>query len=174
MTMAEKINPIKRNENLLVFSHEHHHGLIFCKRLKMSNQTNDKILKHFVRDFWENHLSEHIKNEEKLFLPLLRDSTIKVQFLWEHGRIKKLIRTIEESDGNIQGLSLELANLINEHIRFEERTMFLWLEKTLNPNELQTIGNALKDNEISAHNFSPAFWKNENQRTNQNIGYYQA
>lgn len=171
--MTERIKPLKRNENLLVFSHEHHHGLIFCNRLKMSNQASDKILKVFVRDFWENHLSEHFENEEKLFLPLFRSSEIKVQFLWEHGRIKKLIKTIEESEGDIQKLSLDLADLINDHIRFEERIMFPWLEKTLNLDELKAIGDTLKDTEISAHNFLPAFWKNENQRTNKNISYSQ-
>lgn len=40
--------------------------------------------------------------------------------------------------------------------------MFPYLEKTLQPNELATIGIALSEIEITAQEFTPEFWKNEN------------
>ena len=161
--MGKKSNPIKRNENLVALSHEHHHGLVFCTRLKKANKTDDEILKSFVKEFWDNRLASHFECEERLLLPLLRENKMAKQFLSEHDQIKELIQAILETNSkNVKEDILKLAKLINDHIRFEERIMFPWLEKTLTPNELIAIGNELKDTEISVHQFSPEFWKNEN------------
>ena len=75
---------MKRNENLLIFSHEHHHGLIFCSRLQKAKQASNSVLKTYIIDFWDNYLDEHFINEEKLFLPLLENDELTIQFLHEH------------------------------------------------------------------------------------------
>jgi len=154
---------VKRNENLVVLSHEHHHGLVFCTRLNKAHKADDEILQSFVKEFWDNNLASHFESEERLLLPFLEDDKIARQFLTEHSQIRALIQAISENNHkNVKKDILKLAKLINDHIRFEERIMFPWLEKTLTPNELIAIGNELKDTEISVHQFSPEFWKNEN------------
>lgn len=154
-----EIKPVKRNENLVVLSHEHHHGLIFCSRLKKARQTDEETLKRYVTDFWNNHLAAHFESEEKLLLPLLWDNEITAQFLSEHIQIEELTQSIMGNSKNVKEEALNLSNLINDHIRFEERTMFPWLEEVLSLIELVTVGNKLKGTEIIAHNFSPEFWK---------------
>lgn len=161
--MEQKRNPAKRNKNLVALSHEHHHGLIFCTRLKKASQTDNETLKSFVKDFWNNRLSPHFEREEKLLLPLLRDKEIALQFLSEHDQIKELIQTVlENKRKNIKEETLTLAKLINAHIRFEERILFPWLEKSLTLDELAVIGKELEGTEVTKHQFSPKFWKNEN------------
>lgn len=161
--MKENINPVKRNENLLVLSHEHHHGLVFCSRLKKANKADDLVLKSFVKEFWDNHLASHFESEERLLLPLLHDKEIAAQFLLEHAQIRKLIQAISENQNkNVKKDVLKLGTLINDHIRFEERTMFTCLEKTIAPNELIDIGNQLEETEVVGHQFLPEFWKYEN------------
>jgi hemerythrin-like domain-containing protein len=161
--MSDNNKPVKRNENLVVLSHEHHHGLVFCSRLKKANKADDQVLKSFVKEFWDNQLASHFESEESLLLPLLQDNKIAEQFLSEHDRIRKLIQAISENQNkNVKEDALKLGILINDHIRFEERTMFPWLEKTITPNELIAIGNHLEETEVVGHQFLPEFWNYEN------------
>ncbi len=155
----KKNTPIKRNENLVLFSREHHHGLVFCTRLKKANQASNSVLKLFIHEFYKNYLEEHFKNEEQLLLPLLSDTEISTQFLDEHNQIRQLIDRVRISTNDIQNISLELGQLINDHIRFEERVLFPWLEKVCSEEELDNIGDRLGKIEKSAHNFIPEFWK---------------
>jgi len=155
--------PVKRNENLIILSHEHHHGLVFCSRLKKANQTDNDTLKRFVKDFWHNHLLRHFIDEEEILLPYLWENEITAQFLKEHEQIRKLVHMIIQGNGFTKENSLKLGELINNHIRFEERTMFPWLEdEALTTEELAAVGEKLGNTEITAHHFTPEFWKNEN------------
>lgn len=157
-----KKTPIKRSKNLVLLSHEHHHGLVFCTRLKKAHQTDAKTLQLFVDDFWTNDLAPHFVNEEKWFLPEMENNEIKEQFIAEHQQIKTLVNCIKSSTKGLVELAVELSQVLNNHIRFEERIMFPYLEKTISANKLVEIGNALSEIEVSCNKFTPEFWKNEN------------
>lgn len=151
--------PVKRNPNLMVFSHEHHHGLIFSVRLKSANQTNAETLKLYVEDFWSKYLSSHFALEEKLFCGFLIDEKISNQFFNEHEEIRKLIDAIKNSKNDFAELAARLGEALNAHIRFEERTMFPYLEETLEKKDLKIIGTALASIQVEQHRFEPEFWK---------------
>ncbi|MFA5299389.1 MAG: hemerythrin domain-containing protein [Lutibacter sp.] len=152
----------RRSKDLVKLSHEHHHALVFCTRLKKVQRVDLKTLQLFVDDFRKNYLLVHFENEEKLFLPLMPDTEIKRQFIAEHKQIKQLVQLLLALKENDNELAIKLSELILSHVRFEEKIMFPYLEKTLQPNELATIGIALSEIEITAHKFTPEFWKNEN------------
>lgn len=149
---------MKRNENLLIFSHEHHHGLIFCSRLLKAHKVSDKVLQDFIVDFWDNYLDEHFINEEKLFLPLLDNEELTSQFLQEHKLINELVFKIKNLETGIHAYANELSRLINDHIRFEERVFFPWLENKFSIDELNKIGKELDGIEVSEHQFPIKFW----------------
>ncbi len=157
---------MKRNENLVMFSQEHHHGLVFCSRLQKADRADDQTLKHYVHDFWDKYLDKHFLLEDQLLLPLLSDTEIVARFLDEHRRIRQLIHRIGMSSNNVQSSSLELAELLNSHIRFEERIMFPWLEENIQPEEIDRIGESLEIIKISAHRFKPEFWKDQENSSN--------
>lgn len=152
----------RRSKDLVKLSHEHHHALVFSTRLKKAQRADIKTLQLFVDDFWKNYLLVHFENEEKLFLPLMPDTEIKRQFIAEHKQIKQLVQLLLTLKNNNNELTLKLSGLILSHVRFEEKIMFPYLEKTFQPNELATIGIALSEIEITAQEFTPEFWKNEN------------
>lgn len=154
--------PGRRNVNLIKFSHEHHHGLVFCSRLQKINAVSNSILKSYINEFWDLYLLGHFDNEEKLLLPLMEKNEITLQFLQEHKQIKELVSTINTSKKEVHDLALDLASQLKAHIRFEERILFPYLEKKLSIDELETIGNALEEIEIASHCFSHEFWKNNN------------
>jgi len=150
---------MKRNENLLIFSHEHHHGLIFCSRLLKAKNASEAVLLEYILDFWDNYLDEHFINEEKLFLPLLDDEELTARFLYEHKQINELVSKIKSSTEDLHLDALELSKLINDHIRFEERIFFPWLEDKFTLEELSVVGKELEEIEITEHRFSDEFWK---------------
>lgn len=156
--MTKRNKKASRNNNLIVFSHEHHHGLIFCNRLKKTTHIDGIIVKSYILDFWENYLDLHFKNEEIGFLPHLRKDKLTLQFIQEHHVIRELIDKIKCSKELVSEQALELSKLIHDHIRFEEQEFFPWLEKVLTEKQLGTIGLLLNETEISAHDFSPKFW----------------
>ena len=160
--MTKKVNPkSSRDENLYVFSHEHHHGLIFAVRLRKAHQANAETLKRYIKDFWEDSLDAHFKNEEDLFLNFITDMKLRKRFLAEHKQIRALYQDIKEGDNDIVEKSKQFGVLVNDHIRFEERILFPWLQENLSQNELKQIGSSLDDKDVCSHAFIPRFWEKQ-------------
>ena len=148
-----------RNENLYVFSHEHHHGLVFAVRLKKASNTDDETLKKYISHFWNNSLDAHFKKEEDLFLQWISDKDLKDQFLAEHKSINSLVNDIHTSNDQIVKKSLDLSEQLKQHVKFEEKLLFPWLQKNLSLSQLNAIGASLKNVEVKAHEFEPKFWE---------------
>ncbi len=155
-----KINKkASRNENLYVFSHEHHHGLVFAVRLKKAAQTDIETLKKYVHHFWNTALDAHFKKEEELFLHLITDQGLRTQFLAEHKQINSIVDDIETSKEGIIKKSIDLSEQLKLHVKFEEKLLFPWLQNNLSPDELNQIGESLKSIKVKAHEFEPKFWE---------------
>ncbi len=148
-----------RNENLYVFSHEHHHGLVFAVRLKKAALADVKTLKKYISDFWNTALEDHFKKEEESFLYLITDNKLKTQFLAEHKQINALVKSIEREEDDVYEKAQELAEILKLHVKFEEKQLFPWLQDNLSDKELKKIGLYLKDIEVKAHEFEPKFWE---------------
>lgn len=160
--MMKKPNPVKRSKHLVTFSHDHHHGLVFSSRLRKTKGISIDIIKDFVVDFWLKHLCKHFELEEKLILPLINENKLRQQFLADHQKIKDLVEKVGTKNDSIDDLCMSLSVAIAEHIRFEERELFEWLQQNLKEESLGKIGQALSSVESCAHNFSNKFWENEN------------
>ena len=159
--MTKKVNPkSSRDENLYVFSHEHHHGLIFAVRLRKAHQADAETLKRYIKDFWEDSLDAHFNNEENSFLTFITNKELKHRFLSEHKQIRALYQDIKDGDIDIIEKSKQFGVLINDHIRFEERILFPWLQENLSKDELVHIGSSLEESDVCSHVFNPRFWVN--------------
>jgi len=159
---TKKDKPLKRVKNLVVFSHEHYHGLLFCKRLKKADQTNDETVKRYILDFCKTYLVSHFNNEEKLFLPLFKEKQnkeIETQFLTEHQQLRTMINELNSTSVTMHPFAMQFAKLLTNHIRFEERKMFPWIQESFSNKKLAPIGNALNNIKIEAHQFTPQFWE---------------
>ncbi len=155
-----KINPhSSRNKNLYVFSHEHHHALIFASRLQKAKNTDEGTLKRYIHNFWGNYLDEHFSNEERSFLHHIEVFGLKEQFLSEHEKICSLVNDITISKDHITEKAFELSGLIKWHVKFEEKKLFPWLQENLSEEELEEIGVSLENVEVTADDFEPKFWE---------------
>jgi hemerythrin-like domain-containing protein len=155
--MKEK--PIKRNKNIVKLSQDHHASLLFCWKLRQGVKFNApfETMKKYVRYFWDHHFSFHFKEEEEfLFAPVLDEQVQKA--LDDHQKIKIFIEQINETGAeDKQDLLLELADLVDAHVRYEERTLFPHLEKVLSEEQLKNIGEQISDIPVKDE-FPDQFW----------------
>ncbi len=150
---------MKRNKNLIKFSHEHHHALIFATRLRRSGNAPAGVLAAYICDFWDNYLESHFHNEEKWLLPYIDDNALKNEFLQDHYDIRTMCTRLPDDRETLRKLASDLAGRIEHHVRFEERVLFPHIEKRIPVEKLEEIGRKLSDIEINSHVFSPPFWE---------------
>ncbi|HET6768288.1 MAG TPA: hemerythrin domain-containing protein [Chitinophagaceae bacterium] len=155
----EEIKPIKRSKELAPLSREHHDGLLFAWKIKqgIANGTPVETLCNYTRWFWSNHIKPHFKDEEKVlvkFLPV--DNSFVQQMIKEHAQIRGLVISLDKKpDSNSLQL---LSEFINNHIRFEERELFPYAEKTLTPEQLNEVFNELPKDHHCDIEWKDEFW----------------
>ena len=155
-----KINaPLKRSKELAPLSREHHDGLQFVWKIRqgLTNETNVDLIAQYVRWFWQNHIKPHFADEEKVLTQYLPSSHPYIkQMADEHAQIRDQILHIDrEADG--ESLN-KLADFIYNHIRFEERELFQYAEKTLTAEQLQEIHKQLEDEHVCNTEWTNEFW----------------
>lgn len=152
--MAE---PIKRHPHIVPLSKQHHDALLFCWKIRKGIKdgiSSDRLAKYSFW-FWENHLVPHFKDEEKWLFSNADDVLVK-QALDEHIVLMRLFTSM--TDENTLPNFDEVANLLDNHVRFEERVLFPHLEKNMSESELEIVGNALHKHAACANDYSDQFW----------------
>ena len=152
--------PLKRNENLVPLSREHHAALLLGWKIKkgLHNGTELSRIKKYVSWFWENHLQPHQQAEESILFLDAEDSFEK-QAESEHRDIENRILALD--DALDETALLQIAETLEAHIRFEERVLFPHLEQKLAPEKLKEVGEQLREEEghDAKENYEDPFWE---------------
>ncbi len=151
--------PIKRSSQLAPLSREHHEGLLFGWKIKqgLRNGTDINLIAQFVQWYWQNHLQEHFTEEEHILAVHLPAADPLVQrMIEEHQGIEALVHI----NANIadEVLLAQLADDLNDHIRFEEREFFPYAERTLPAEALDHIYTQLSREKPSCSRWESEFW----------------
>ena len=161
--MAQKTTPIKRSKELAPLSREHHDGLLFVWKIRqgLSNGTNIDLIAKYVKWFWHNHIKPHFYDEEKVLLEFLPPTNPLVkQMEDEHAQIRDMILLL---DKEVEAENLRmLADFVDKHIRFEERKLFPYAEKTLTPEQLTHIYSQLEAEPVCDTEWKEEFWGKKN------------
>lgn len=136
--------PIKRNEHIVPLSRDHHEGLLLCWKLRKGVQEGIAPYRmwRYVAWFWDQHLTEHFREEEELLFTKVSHPDAD-RALDEHRQIKRQVDDITRGVTEAPTAFTALADLIDRHIRFEERELFPLLEELLSPEQLAAIGHEL-------------------------------
>ena len=157
--MSKAIKPIKRSKQLTPLSKDHHDGLLFAWKIKqgLKNGADIKLIAKYVQWFWKNHLQEHFREEEQILAPHLpEDNELLKQMIDEHHGIESMVHIHENIADEI--LLLNLAQAIDEHIRFEERQLFPYAEKAIPEKELNLIYDQLSKVPVQCETWEREFW----------------
>ena len=123
--------------------HDHHQALEAALRLRRATteDLNDAVER--FREFWNGCGRRHFEIEEALVLPALQGDeewdVLADRVRQEH----ELLRTGAESLDTVESAHA-LGQLLNDHVRFEERELFQVLEARLDPGRLSTLGREIK------------------------------
>ncbi|MEH7889394.1 hemerythrin domain-containing protein [Elizabethkingia meningoseptica] len=133
---------MKRNENIVLLSRDHHFGLLCSWKIRqgLKKEIAAERIGRYVRYFWTSHLEEHFREEEEILFPYADDKFAE-RIRQEHRQIRSLTAAIEIAVD--PELLLSFANALEQHIRFEERIWFPHLEELLDKQTMEEIGKAL-------------------------------
>ena len=137
-----KLNPpVKRSKPLIPLSHDHHHGLVVCRRILENIKPNSDpgCMATYIRNFWDSDLERHFKEEETIVFPLIPDDDAMVQqALSEHRALSEIVGQLIAEPNGTAPLITEFALLLRAHIRFEERELFPHIEQLASDEDLLT------------------------------------
>lgn len=154
--MDRNNKPIKRHTALKNLSREHHDILIFGLRLKKGIYKKADLysINKYINWFWETYLNKHFNFEEnELFARFnFLDHTDKAREF--HLTIKKLIFKKSRSTDQI----VELYNLIEKHIRFEERILFNEIQEISTEEQLEAFSK-IHQEQLKCAFWPEQFWK---------------
>ena len=120
----------------------------------LRNGTDRRLISDFIQWFWKTDLQEHFRKEEEILAPHLpAHNELVIRMKEEHSELAKLIRLCREVWDD--DAFVHLADSLNSHIRFEERELFPFAEKSIPPGKMEAIYQALLEQKPHAH------WKDE-------------
>lgn len=128
-----KTPPLKRHPSLQPMSRDHYVGLVQGRHLLKAAEGNGVDRRAAVATFldvWDNEISIHFDDEERLLAPLA-DQAGRTRLLDEHRHIRGLVQQARAHRKRIDpgaGWVGDLGQTLTDHIRWEERELFPAIE----------------------------------------------
>ncbi|WP_066186652.1 hemerythrin domain-containing protein [Gracilibacillus timonensis] len=132
---------MKRHEALNPLSHHHHHTLTQALELQRAGtEKSQKGYTELLRDligFWERDGNNHFRDEEEVLIPLYLEHADSIEMdlvkeiLYQHAQIRSSIQHLREDRQTSYKEMNELGELLNNHVRLEERQLFPLIEQAV-------------------------------------------
>ncbi|MGZ8694095.1 MAG: hemerythrin domain-containing protein [Gaiellaceae bacterium] len=142
---------MRRDPALVPLSHDHHHALVRARRLRKAAAGEGDLAREtaaFVHGFLRESVPHFRDEEERLFpLALLHAperEELVAELVLEHVRLHALVARLAAGDA---GAAAEAGELLELHVRREERELFPALEECVPPAALAAL--ALDEREAS-------------------------
>jgi len=145
-----------RHPSLVLLSHDHHHGLALALRCRKQSLGQIKPMgteglraraQEFLT-FYRDNLVVHFKAEEELLFPLMREQVASCAdmldlLMRDHEQICRAMPQLEAGTG-LAKLIFDLGDLLERHIRKEERELFPLFEARVDAAQADAVGVKLK------------------------------
>jgi iron-sulfur cluster repair protein YtfE (RIC family) len=130
-----------RHPSLTPLSHDHHHGLALALRcrkqslgqLKPMGAEGLRLRAAELREFFDKKLIPHFRAEEEVLFPLMRaaapeSAALLDDLLRQHETFRQGVKALAAGTG-VSKLIFDLGDLLERHIRREERELFPLFEQ---------------------------------------------
>jgi hemerythrin-like domain-containing protein len=142
---------MKRHESLVPISRQHHEGLLAARLLQhgappyKGMPTTAAAKRDYIQVLLQKHLKPHFTLEEATVFPLaatfsetLRRQTEQLQA--DHRQLETLIQALPQAtDATLPDKLHEVGQLLEQHIRQEERVFFEQMQRELPAHALQQL-----------------------------------
>ncbi len=145
-----------RHPSLVPLSHDHHHGLALALRcrkqalgqIKPMGAAGLRERAKELLDFCARNLVAHFRAEEEVLFPLLRSKVAGCEamideLVRDHEQIRQAMAQLEAGTG-LAKLIFDLGDLLERHIRKEERELFPLFEQQAGKIGAETVGAQIK------------------------------
>jgi iron-sulfur cluster repair protein YtfE (RIC family) len=142
--------------SLIPLSYDHHHGLALALRcrkqalgqIKPMGAAGLRERANEVLSFYASNLVAHFRAEEEVVFPLIGStapgsSTIINELVRDHEQIREAVAQLENGIG-LAKLIFDLGDLLERHIRKEERELFPLFDQHVKTAEAEAAGRELK------------------------------
>ncbi len=140
----------KRHDSLIPLSREHHYGLVVCLHIRQAigNGPPDipslRTRAELTVRFFQGDLAVHFETEEKVVFPAMQRmpgaGTLILELTEEHREMECLIRKMRETgNGHLAAILAQFADLLELHIRKEERSLFPIYEQYITPKVAEQV-----------------------------------
>lgn len=136
---------MKRTPELTPLSHDHHQALFVAVKLKRAEGPEAAAA---LIDFHRTDGGRHFEIEEQILLPGWlaadpdADRGAAARVLGEHLELRAAVRRLEVAEPPVEELH-RLGELLESHVRYEERELFPAIEAALDEDVLAEIGAAI-------------------------------
>ena len=143
---------LKRDPALVPLSRDHHFALRQCLWLRRAAAASDVAAAAGVaRDYLAFHRDElvpHMADEEAIVFPAFDafEAAGTDRLRREHREIDDLtsrLRARLDEGGDPRPVMAEIASLLDDHVRYEERAYFMAVQERLPAGRLRAIGEAI-------------------------------
>ena len=144
----------KRHPSLIPLSREHHYGLLLCLRIHKGLEKGDLNWQRAKADdvvrFFDSDLVPHFKAEEEVLFPTMRSLSavpeLIEELLSEHRKIEQIVEQLRQSDcDQLADRLMDFADLLEAHIRKEERELFPVYESLVPPEIANRVEEEIKN-----------------------------
>lgn len=155
------IKPLKRDKNLVWLSREHHDALLLVWKIRQgfTLKVEHSRIADYILYIADEELENHFLSEEKFVFPELSvhdGSRVKAEA--QHKQLRSFIGGFKQKEFVTDEKLILFANLLEEHIRFEERILFPIIQQQVSAESLEHIGNSLVEFQ---KNKKCLIWKDE-------------
>jgi hypothetical protein len=134
---------MKRSDELSPLSRDHHQALFAA--LELSRAEEREHAADVLTSFMADHGADHFRVEEEILLPAWlagdpgADRSLAERVLTEHLTLRSRARSAAAGTLALEELR-EAGELLNAHVRFEERVLFAAIEEGLDAGALSRLG----------------------------------
>jgi hemerythrin-like domain-containing protein len=140
---------MKRDPALVPLSHDHHQALAVAQKLRRADaQTVDRARSELVA-YWEGHGRTHFRLEEEVLFPAYAGygdpyDPLLARALCDHVAIRREVDAATGGAGTSVSALQKLGEMLSDHVRLEERTLFPLIESALPEAELAAVAVAIE------------------------------
>lgn len=139
---------MRRDPALVSLSRDHHQALAVARKLRRATTETALEARADVLLFWRTDGRTHFRIEEEVLLPAYAGygdahHPLVARALCEHVAIRHAIDELAADATPSVACLHELGNMLAEHVRMEERELFVLVEQALPPSRLAALAAAL-------------------------------
>jgi len=150
-----------QSQEVVFLTREHHDGLLLSWKINsgLNKGVSLKRIKEYVIYFFENFLEPHLLMEEQIIYSLVdAEQPDRRMAELQHAGLRVRIEYFKAGYAMAANILRDFAQLLSDHIRFEERVLFQLIEEQADPVALRSVVKKYKNVLTVDNGWRDQFW----------------